>query len=62
MYRVGKKRARRLMIIILSNLNRLKNLLKSTPHLAYVATLSCETLISAKQATNDELQSTVATY
>jgi len=32
------------------------------PHLAYVATLPCETLISAKQAINDKLQGSVATY
>ena len=32
------------------------------PHLAYVATLPCETLMSAKQAINDELQGSVATY
>ena len=31
-------------------------------HLAYVATLPCETLMSAKQATNDKLQGRVATY
>ena len=31
-------------------------------HLAYVATLPCETLMSAKQAINDELQGSVATY
>ena len=29
---------------------------------AYVATLPCETLMSAKQATNDKLQGSVATY
>jgi len=33
-----------------------------TPHLAYVATLPCETLMSAKQAINDKLQGSVATY
>jgi len=32
-----------------------KWVLKISPHLAYVGTLSCETLISAKQATNDKL-------
>jgi len=60
------------MTIILSNLNRLKIFtgrflgkfavkwtLKIPPHLAYVATLPCETL---KQAINDELQGNVATY
>jgi len=30
-------------------------------HLAYVATLPCETLMSAKQAVNDKLQGSVAT-
>jgi len=30
-------------------------------HLAYVATLLCETLMSAKQAINDKLQGSVAT-
>jgi len=67
-----KKRGHRLMTIILSNLNRLKIftgrflskfavkwILKIPPHLAYVATLPCETL---KQAINDELQGNVATY
>jgi len=33
------------------------------PHLPYVATLTCETLMSAKQAIiNDKLQGGVATY
>jgi len=55
------------MTIILSNLNQLfKNLLKNSlgkfavecmlklpPHLAYVATLPCETLMLAKQTIND---------
>jgi len=31
-------------------------------HLACVATLACETLTSAKQAINDKLQGSVATY
>ena len=31
-------------------------------HLAYVAALTCETLVSAKQATNDKLQGSVAAY
>ena len=57
------------MTIILSILNRLKNftgrflgkfavtwMSKILPHLAYVATLPCETLMSAKQAINDKLQ------
>jgi len=62
--------------IILSILNRLKNFLtgrflgkfavkwisKIPPHLAYVATLPCETLMSAKQAVNDKIQGSVATY
>ena len=30
--------------------------------IAYVATLPCETLLSAKQAINDKLQGGVATY
>jgi len=63
------------MTTILSNLNRLNiftgrflgkfvvnRILKISPHLAYVATLPCETLISAKQAINDKLQGSVATY
>ena len=36
--------------------------MKIPPHLAYVATLLCETLMSAKQAIDDKLQGTVATY
>jgi len=32
------------------------------PHLACVATLPCETLMSAKQAINDKLQGSVTTY
>jgi len=57
-----KKWAHRLMTIILSNLNRLKKIftgrflgkfavkwiLKIPPHLAYVATLPCETLNVSK--------------
>ena len=35
--------------------------IKIPPHLAYVATLPCETLMSAKQAINDILQGSVAT-
>ena len=64
------------MTIILSDLNRLKNfftrrflgkfvvkwIFKIPPHLAYVATLPCETFVSAKQAINDKLQGSVATY
>jgi len=33
--------------------------IKSPPHLAYVATLPRETLMSAKQAINDKLQGSV---
>ena len=68
MYRVGQKVGHRLMTTILSKLNRLKKfstgkgVLKIPPHLAYVATLPCETLMSAKQAINDKLQGSVATY
>jgi len=65
------------MTIILSNLNRfteffsrrffnkftVKRIINIPPHLAYVvATLPCETLMSAKQAINDKLQGSVATY
>jgi len=39
-----------------------KWILKISPHLAYVATLPFETLMSAKQAINDKLQGSVATY
>ena len=39
------------------------DILNIPPHLAYVATLPCETLISAKkQAVSDKLQGSVATY
>ena len=37
-------------------------ILKLPPHLAYVATIPCETLMSAIQAIKDKLQSNVATY
>jgi len=37
-----------------------KYVLKIPPHLAYVATLPCKTLMSAKQAINNKLQSSVA--
>jgi len=37
-------------------------MLEIPPHLAYVATLPCETLVSAKQAINDKLKGNVATY
>ena len=35
---------------------------KIPPHIACVATLPCETLMSAKQASNDKLQGSEATY
>ena len=35
---------------------------KVPPHLAYIATLPYETLMSAKQAVNDKLQGSVTTY
>jgi len=65
----------RLMTIILSNLNRytiffteflskfaVHWIINIPPHLAYVATLPCGTLMSAKQAINDKLQGSVAGY
>jgi len=72
----AKKRGHRLATIILSILNDLgifftvrflgkfavKRISKIPPHLAYVATLPCETLMSAKEAINDKLQGSVATY
>jgi len=74
-YRVGQKVGQRLVAIILSNLNKfnfftgrflgkfvVKWVLKITPNLAYVAILPCEILMSAKQAINDKLQGSVATY
>jgi len=64
--------------VILSNLNRftklnsftvrfpgkfaVKWISKIPPHLTYVATLPCKTLMSAKQAINDKLQGSVAAY
>jgi len=36
--------------------------IKIPPHIAYVATLPCETLMLAKQAINDKLQGSEATY
>jgi len=40
-----------------------KWILKIPPlHLAYVATLLCKTLMSAKQALNDKLQGSVTAY
>jgi len=64
------------MTIILSNLNRfthfftgiflgkfaVKCILKIPLHVACVATLPCETLVSAKQGINDKLQGSVAAY
>jgi len=64
------------MTIILSNLNRFKKkftrrflskyavkwILKIPPHLAYVGTLPCETLTSAKQTVNDKLQGSAVVY
>jgi len=65
------------MTIILSILNRFKKLFfagrflgkfavkwisEIPPHLADVATLPCETLMSAKQAIKDKLQGSVATH
>jgi len=70
----AKKVGHKFMATILSNLNRLKIvftgrflgkfvvkwLLKILLHLVYVATLHCETFLSAKQAINDKLQGSVA--
>ena len=73
-YRVGqRKRGHRLLTIILSNLNRFTKFFterflgifavkKIPPHLAYVATLPCETLMLAKQAINDKLQGSIAAF
>jgi len=76
-YRTGwaKKWGDRLMTIILLNLNYLKKftgrflgklvvkwIFKIPPHLAYVDTIPCETSMSAKQAIDDKLQGSVATY
>ena len=36
--------------------------IKIPPYLAYVATLPCEILVSAKQAINDRLQGSVVVY
>ena len=69
----AKKRGHRLVTIILSIPNQftkiftgrflskfaVKWILNIAPHLAYVATLFCETLMSA---INDKLQGSVATY
>ena len=35
---------------------------KNPTHLAHVATLPCETLMSAKQTTSDKLQGSVASH
>jgi len=62
----AKKPGHRLMTTILSNINRffkkiaVKWVLKIPPYFAYVATVP--TLMSAKQAINDKLQGSVATY
>jgi len=63
----AKKAGHRLMTTILSNLNRLKKFFSLEDslvnlHLAQVATLPCETLMLAKQATNNNLQGSVATH
>jgi len=39
-----------------------KWIFKMTPHLAYVATLPRETLMSPKQAVHDKLQGSAAAY
>ena len=71
-YRVGQKRGYRHMTVIVSIPNRfmtfftgrflgkfaIKWISKIPSHLAYVATLPCET----KRAINDKLQGTVAKY
>ena len=72
----AKKRGHTLMTIILSVLNWFKHFftwrflgkfavkwISIIPlHLAYVATVPCETLMSAKQAIIDKLRGSVATY
>jgi len=63
----AKKRGHRLMVVIFCIISFLgkfavKWILKIPPHLAYVATLPCETLSSAKQALKDKLQDSVAAY
>jgi len=77
LYSVEKKNKWRhkLVATSLSNFNRfsiftgrfldkfaVKSLLKISQHFAYVATLPCKTLISAKQAINDKLLGSVAIY
>ena len=37
-------------------------ILEILPHLAYVATLPCKTLMPAKQALNDKLQDSIPAY
>jgi len=72
----AKKRGHRFMTIILSTINRfaifftrrflgkfaVEYVLKLPMRLACVATLPCETLMSAKQAINAKLQGSVAAY
>jgi len=73
----GPKKMGHRLTAILSNLNRFKKsfftgrfpgkfvvrwILQISPHLAHVAILPCETVMSAKQAINDILQGSVATY
>ena len=36
--------------------------IRNPPHIAYVATLPCETLMSAKQAPDDKLHGSLAAY
>jgi len=36
--------------------------IRNPPHIAYVATLPCETLMSAKQALYDKLHGSLAAY
>ena len=36
--------------------------IRNPPHIAYVATLPCETLTSAKQALDDKLHGSLAAY
>jgi len=68
---VGQKGGHRLITIILSKLNRFKHFFTGNLQLngyekchraLHVATLPCETLMSAKQAINDKLQGSVGTY
>jgi len=73
-YRMGPKKAGHKLMTILSNLNRFKKIitgrclgkfavkrvLKIPSHLAHVAALPCETVMSAKQAINEQIQGSVA--